>query len=145
MTNFWLGDTLQSEDTHCPEHRNTDLAFFNMKIPTQCYVLPPHKNIGGEREIKKKMFVSSFHFSSQVLDETGNQDLCFYNFWCAHPLGPLTDFNHVFSNISYILFGILFIAICARRNHHHKLAAKLDYKIDKVRLLAQFLFSGKES
>lgn len=67
----------------------------------------------------------------KVLDVTGNQDLCFYNFWCAHPLGPLTDFNHVFSNISYILFGILFIAICARRNHHHKLAAKLDYKIDK--------------
>ncbi|KAK8393036.1 hypothetical protein O3P69_013225 [Scylla paramamosain] len=67
----------------------------------------------------------------KVLDETGNQDLCFYNFWCAHPLGPLTDFNHIFSNISYILFGILFITMCARRNHQHKLATKVDYKIDK--------------
>ncbi|XP_068219053.1 SID1 transmembrane family member 1-like [Palaemon carinicauda] len=67
----------------------------------------------------------------RVLDETGNQDLCYYNFWCAHPLGPLSDFNHVFSNISYILFGILFIAVCARRNHHHKLAVQADYKIDK--------------
>ncbi|KAK3849492.1 hypothetical protein Pcinc_043754, partial [Petrolisthes cinctipes] len=67
----------------------------------------------------------------KVLDETGNEDLCFYNFWCAHPLGPLSDFNHVFSNIGYILFGILFIAVCARRNHQHKLAVKADYKIDK--------------
>lgn len=67
----------------------------------------------------------------RVLDETGNQDLCYYNFWCAHPLGPLSDFNHVFSNISYILFGILFIGVCARRNHHHKLAVQADYKIDK--------------
>ncbi|KAG0726020.1 SID1 transmembrane family member 1 [Chionoecetes opilio] len=67
----------------------------------------------------------------KVLDVTGNQDLCFYNFWCAHPLGALTDFNHVFSNISYILFGILFIALCARRNHQHRLATKFDYTIDK--------------
>ncbi|KAK7086421.1 SID1 transmembrane member 1-like, partial [Halocaridina rubra] len=66
-----------------------------------------------------------------VLDVTGNQDLCYYNFWCAHPLGPLSDFNHVFSNISYILFGILFIGVCARRNHHHQLAVQADYKIDK--------------
>ncbi|XP_042241668.1 SID1 transmembrane family member 1-like [Homarus americanus] len=67
----------------------------------------------------------------KVLDETGNQDLCFYNFWCAHPLGPLSDFNHVFSNIGYILFGILFIVVCIRRNHHHKLVVQADYKIDK--------------
>lgn len=67
-----------------------------------------------------------------MLDETGNEDLCFYNFWCAHPLGPLSDFNHVFSNIGYILFGVLFIAVCARRNHHHNQAVKVDYKIDKV-------------
>lgn len=67
----------------------------------------------------------------RVLDETGNQDLCFYNFWCAHPLGPLSDFNHVFSNIGYILFGVLFVVVCARQNHRHTRAAQIDYKIDK--------------
>lgn len=67
----------------------------------------------------------------RVLDDTGNQDLCFYNFRCAHPLGPLSDFNHVFSNISYILFGILFVGVCVRRNHNHKVAVQADYKIDK--------------
>ncbi|XP_037772501.1 SID1 transmembrane family member 1-like [Penaeus monodon] len=67
----------------------------------------------------------------KVLDVTGNQDLCYYNFWCAHPLGPLSDFNHVFSNISYILFGILFMGVCMRRSHRHKQAVLQDYKIDK--------------
>ena len=42
---------------------------------------------------------------------TGNQDLCFYNFWCSNPLVYLADFNHVFSNLGYILLGSLFIFI----------------------------------
>ncbi|KAG7295437.1 hypothetical protein JYU34_021612 [Plutella xylostella] len=33
---------------------------------------------------------------------TGAQDLCYYNFLCAHPLASLSDFNHVFSNICYV-------------------------------------------
>ncbi|KAB7506706.1 SID1 transmembrane family member 1 [Armadillidium nasatum] len=67
----------------------------------------------------------------QVLDETGNQDLCYYNFWCAHPLGLLSDFNHVFSNIAYVLFGILFIGLCLRKERKHIRASKKDRKVDK--------------
>ncbi|XP_074040401.1 sid-1-related C isoform X2 [Leptinotarsa decemlineata] len=47
----------------------------------------------------------------RVLNETGQQDLCYYNFLCAHPLGLISDFNHLFSNIGYILLGILFLVI----------------------------------
>nr|QEI10617.1 SID1 [Myzus persicae] len=60
-------------------------------------------------------------FTSQkvMLNETGNQDLCYYNFLCSHSfvLGPwkFSDFNHIFSNIGYIFFGLLFILITYKR------------------------------
>lgn len=50
-----------------------------------------------------------------VVHVTGNQDLCYYNFLCAHPLGLLSDFNHVFSNFGYILLGLLFIFLTYTR------------------------------
>ncbi|XP_066257753.1 SID1 transmembrane family member 1-like isoform X3 [Euwallacea similis] len=56
----------------------------------------------------------------KVLNETGEQDLCYYNFLCAHPLGFLSDFNHVFSNIGYVLLGILFLFITYNRELTHK-------------------------
>merc|ERR1719319_267098 len=39
-------------------------------------------------------------------DQTGNQDLCYFNHLCQKPLGPLKDFNHVFSNLGYVVFGL---------------------------------------
>ncbi|XP_066991155.2 SID1 transmembrane family member 1 [Anabrus simplex] len=57
-----------------------------------------------------------------VLNQTGNQDLCYYNFLCAHPLGLLSDFNHVFSNIGYVLLGLLFICLTYRRDVMHRQA-----------------------
>ncbi|EFX63125.1 hypothetical protein DAPPUDRAFT_119507, partial [Daphnia pulex] len=51
-----------------------------------------------------------------VLNDTGDQDLCYFNFLCAHPLGDLTDFNHVYSNLGYVLLGLLFIINTARRD-----------------------------
>ncbi|KAF5287334.1 hypothetical protein FQA39_LY15937 [Lamprigera yunnana] len=55
-----------------------------------------------------------------VLNDTGDQDLCYYNFLCAHPLGFLSDFNHLFSNIGYITFGLLFILLVYKRERLHK-------------------------
>ncbi|XP_071111352.1 SID1 transmembrane family member 1-like isoform X1 [Haliotis cracherodii] len=55
-----------------------------------------------------------------VLVATGNEDLCYYNFDCAHPLGVLSCFNNVFSNIGYVLLGILFILLVWRRDSLHK-------------------------
>lgn len=56
----------------------------------------------------------------KVLNDTGNQDLCYYNFLCAHPLGIISDFNHLFSNIGYIVFGILFVLLVYKRQRMHK-------------------------
>ncbi|XP_047542648.1 SID1 transmembrane family member 1-like isoform X1 [Vanessa atalanta] len=41
--------------------------------------------------------------------QTGDQDVCYYNFLCALPLGALQDFNHVFSNVGYVLLGLAFM------------------------------------
>ncbi|KAL0809167.1 hypothetical protein ABMA28_011399 [Loxostege sticticalis] len=49
-----------------------------------------------------------FTYQSMVF-QTGDQDLCYYNFLCAHPVGSLSDFNHVYSNVAYVVLGLLFM------------------------------------
>ena len=51
----------------------------------------------------------------QVLNVTGNQDLCYYNFKCARRLGVLSSFNSFYSNIGYAMLGILFLALTYRK------------------------------
>ncbi|CAH1642372.1 unnamed protein product [Spodoptera littoralis] len=46
----------------------------------------------------------------KMVFQTGDQDLCYYNFLCAHPLGFLSDFNHVYSNVGYVVLGLVFMA-----------------------------------
>ena len=60
-------------------------------------------------------FVPAIQFVFQAKENeemTGSMDLCYHNFKCQRPLWIFSDFNHVISNISYLLFGISFIAIC---------------------------------
>jgi len=67
------------------------------------------------------LFVVSIYYSLPVLQMvfrfsaeqsfTGNQDICYYNDLCRKPLGHVRDFNHVFSNLGYIVFGFLFMCI----------------------------------
>lgn len=51
----------------------------------------------------------------QILNVSGNQDRCYYNFKCAHPFGVFSGFNFVYSNMLYVLLGLLFIAIVTIR------------------------------
>lgn len=51
----------------------------------------------------------------QALHDTGNEDMCYYNFECAHPLGVFTAFNNIISNIGYVMLGLLFLGLTARR------------------------------
>ncbi|CAK1549303.1 unnamed protein product [Leptosia nina] len=50
-----------------------------------------------------------------VMNVSGSLDICYYNFLCAHPAGALSDFNHVFSNLGYLLLGALFMLQVRRR------------------------------
>ncbi|XP_053409225.1 SID1 transmembrane family member 1-like isoform X2 [Mercenaria mercenaria] len=59
-----------------------------------------------------------------VLNFTGDQDICYYNFACAHPLGRVSSFNNIYSNIGYILLGILFLILVARRELLHRKAVE---------------------
>uniref|UniRef100_A0A671T395 SID1 transmembrane family member 2-like n=1 Tax=Sinocyclocheilus anshuiensis TaxID=1608454 RepID=A0A671T395_9TELE len=57
-----------------------------------------------------------------VVNVTGNQDICYYNFLCAHPLGALSSFNNILSNLSYVLLGLLFLLIILQRDILHNRA-----------------------
>ena len=48
---------------------------------------------------------------------TGTLDLCFHNFECSKPFNVFSDFNHVISNLSYLIFGLAFIACVAIKSH----------------------------
>uniref|UniRef100_A0A8C5SAH2 SID1 transmembrane family member 2 n=1 Tax=Laticauda laticaudata TaxID=8630 RepID=A0A8C5SAH2_LATLA len=50
-----------------------------------------------------------------VVNVTGNQDICYYNFLCAHPLSNLSAFNNILSNLGYVLLGLLFLLIILQR------------------------------
>ncbi|KAL4647297.1 SID1 transmembrane family member 2 isoform X6 [Arapaima gigas] len=57
-----------------------------------------------------------------VVNVTGNQDICYYNFLCAHPLGALSAFNNILSNLGYVMLGLLFLLIVLQRDIVHKRA-----------------------
>ncbi|XP_064595642.1 SID1 transmembrane family member 1-like isoform X2 [Liolophura sinensis] len=67
----------------------------------------------------------------QVLHLTGDEDICYYNFECAHPLGVLSAFNNVFSNIGYVLLGILFLILVWRRDLIHRKAVQRQDRLEK--------------
>ena len=47
--------------------------------------------------------------TNSEFDSTGNQDLCYFNTQCTKPLGRLKDFGSTFSNLGYVVLGLLFI------------------------------------
>ncbi|XP_068820208.1 SID1 transmembrane family member 1 isoform X5 [Capricornis sumatraensis] len=57
-----------------------------------------------------------------VVNVTGNQDICYYNFLCAHPLGVLSAFNNILSNLGHVLLGCLFLLIVLHRDILHRRA-----------------------
>merc|ERR1719500_2730979 len=56
---------------------------------------------------------TAFH-AQRTQFETGNNDICYYNSRCQIPLlytSHFLDFNHFFSNLGYVVFGLTFIGI----------------------------------
>lgn len=82
----------------------------------------------------------SLNLLFQVLKETGNQDLCYYNFLCAYPLGFLSDFNHVYSNIGYVLLGLLFVGLVLRRDRMHCNAIANRMELERVFIFLFYIF-----
>ena len=47
--------------------------------------------------------------------DKSDQDECFFNYLCIKPLGNLTAFNSVFSNIGYVTYGFLYICLVSSK------------------------------
>lgn len=47
----------------------------------------------------------------------GREDVCYYNFACARPVGSLPQFNNIISNSGYVILGCLFLFIVRRRSY----------------------------
>nr|CRZ25096.1 BMA-SID-1 [Brugia malayi] len=54
-------------------------------------------------------------FEDQLTLMTDNLDVCHYNMECSVALGPFMTFNHMYSNVGYLLFGFVFIVLISRR------------------------------
>ncbi|XP_062571062.1 SID1 transmembrane family member 2-like [Saccostrea cucullata] len=67
----------------------------------------------------------------KVLNVTGNLDICYYNFNCAHPWGLVSSFNNIFSNIGYVSLGLLFLFLVYRRKLIYGLAVQQDKSMKK--------------
>ena len=56
---------------------------------------------------------TAFH-AQRMQFKTGDNDICYYNSRCQIPLlytSHFLDFNHFFSNLGYVIFGLTFIGI----------------------------------
>ncbi|GJQ73534.1 hypothetical protein Trydic_g2965, partial [Trypoxylus dichotomus] len=60
----------------------------------------------------------------RLVNMTGDLDTCYHNFMCAHPLGDVYDFNHIFSNIGYMMLGIFFLCVTLFSHQKHVVIAK---------------------
>eukprot|EP00092_Neocalanus_flemingeri_P009052 GFUD01009743.1.p1 GENE.GFUD01009743.1~~GFUD01009743.1.p1 ORF type:complete len:730 (+),score=141.45 GFUD01009743.1:101-2290(+) len=87
------------------------------------------------------LFLVSIYYSLPVLQMvfrfsaeqrmTGNQDICYYNDLCRKPLGHVRDFNHVFSNLGYCVFGLLFMCIVLFKKLKYESFLAENANIDK--------------
>jgi hypothetical protein len=59
----------------------------------------------------KKLF-QVLNYQEKLL-QSGDADMCYYNFLCSIPVMNVIDFNHIFSNIGYLFFGSLFLFLTA--------------------------------
>ena len=46
-----------------------------------------------------------------IMRTSGNQNTCYYNYLCSTSINYRFNFNHIFSNVGYIIFGLSFFII----------------------------------
>ena len=57
---------------------------------------------------------------AQQASQSGNQDLCYYNFLCRRTSYYFSDYGHVFSNVVYIFCGIYLIVLVKDRSYRRR-------------------------
>ncbi|KAK7105776.1 SID1 transmembrane family member 1-like isoform X2 [Littorina saxatilis] len=67
----------------------------------------------------------------QTLLRTGDEDLCYYNFDCSHPIRYLSSFNNVISNMGYVMLGLLFSILVWRRDMLHRKLVHEDERLER--------------
>jgi uncharacterized membrane protein YciS (DUF1049 family) len=82
-----------------------------------------------------------YHWSAQAA--SGSQDVCYYNYLCARPLGSIYAFNAVFSNIGYVFAGVLFCAIVFVRSHYTRQLLNDDKQIVQAVMHVSVLAGSK--
>ncbi|CAL8133381.1 unnamed protein product [Orchesella dallaii] len=63
----------------------------------------------------------------QVAHLTGDSDMCYYNSRCAHPFAIFLDFNHIVSNLPYVIFGFMIFVF----TKYHK--SELENQMERAR------------
>ena len=63
------------------------------------------------------------------LTKSGDEDSCYFNFLCMVKSGPFAAFNNIFSNIGYLLLGVMFIIIVKKRAYSYTYMRKKYPKI----------------
>ncbi|KAI8433421.1 hypothetical protein MSG28_015460 [Choristoneura fumiferana] len=81
----------------------------------------------------------------RLLNQSGNQDLCYFNALCAHPLFALSDFNHVYSNLGYVVLGALFLAAVWRRHDWHQARSRREISTTCTPIWATGLLSVEDT
>ena len=83
------------------------------------YGIPSHDLSGGKWYLAIKHSYLIF-LSTQQFDISGNQAICYYNFLCSQQLQITSSFsfaafNNVYSNVGYIILGLLILLLNHRR------------------------------
>ena len=84
------------------EVKQTGMLYFFLVIIVGMFYMIPAVQVSYTRLIQ--------------MEETGDQDICYNNFKCEHDYLFIRGFNHIWSNISYILVGILALIITVVKN-----------------------------
>ncbi|KAI6646003.1 SID1 transmembrane family member 2 isoform X2 [Oopsacas minuta] len=56
------------------------------------------------------------YLNHEAVRTTGIQDICYFNYKCAHELNSILAFNSIWSNVSYFLLSFLFFIIVVIKN-----------------------------